>query len=163
MASLKEKIEVVKRIFPEGDTAIIAALHEVQNEYGYLHPEGVKLISEVLGYPEDWIMSVASFYHMFHKEKVGKYHIYLCTNLSCMMAGAYEILKFLKENVKDEKEFTYEEAECIGLCDGAPAALINGTPITNLTVEKMGEILREPEKFVQKQEETYYDLKDLYD
>jgi NADH:ubiquinone oxidoreductase subunit E len=80
-----------------------------------------------------------------------------------MMAGAYEILKFLKENVKDEKEFTYEEAECIGLCDGAPAALINGTPITNLNVEKMGEILREPEKFLQKQEGTYYDLKDLYD
>lgn len=78
------------------------------------------------------------------------------------MAGAYEIFRFLKENVKDE-EITYEEAECIGLCDGAPAALINGTPITNLTLEKMGEILREPEKFVQKHEETYFDMKDLYD
>lgn len=164
MANLKEKIEFVKKLFPKGDTALIAALHEVQNEYGYLHPDGIKAIGEILGYSEDQIMSVASFYHMFHKEKPGKYHIHLCTNLSCMEAGAYRILKALREKLGEGNEnFTYEEVECIGLCDYAPAALINGTPVKNLSTEKIEEVLKEPEKFVEKYEETYYDLKDVYE
>ncbi len=164
MANLKDRIEFVKKMFPKGDTALIAALHEVQTEYGWLHPEGINLIKETLGYSEDQIMSVASFYHMFHKEPPGKYHIHLCTNLTCMQEGAYKLLKFLRENLKEgNEEFTYEEVECIGLCDKAPAALINGEPVIELTEEKLNEILKSPEKFVKGYKATYYDMREVYD
>ncbi len=163
MADLKERIRFVKKIFPYGDTALIAALHEVQDEYGWLHPDGINAISEILGYSEDQIMSVASFYHMFHKEPPGKYHIGLCTNITCMQAGAYKLLKFLRRNLKEGGEFSLEEVECIGLCDFAPAALINGTPLKNLSEDTLREVISNPDKFVEKHSETYYDMKEVYD
>jgi len=159
--TLKERLENVKRIFPKADSALIAALHEVQDEYGWLHPDGLKLITEVLGYTETHIVSVASFYHFFHLEPVPKHKVGICTNLTCMQKGAYDLLKFARENADPKKVFV-EEVECIGLCDHAPAGLLNGTPLKNLTQETLKDILENPEKYDGGYRETYEDMADLY-
>ena len=160
--TLRERLENVKRIFPKADSALIAALHEVQDEYGWIHPDGIKLITEVLGYSETQIVSVASFYHFFHLEPRPKYKLTVCTNLTCMQKGAYDLLKFARENADPNKVFI-EETECIGLCDHARAALLNGTPIKGLTVELLKDLLENPEKYDEGYRETYSDMADLYE
>ncbi|NPB02923.1 MAG: hypothetical protein GXO39_00715 [Thermotogae bacterium] len=160
--TLKERLENVKRIFPKADSALIAALHEVQDEYGWIHPDGIKLINEVLGYGETQIVSVASFYHFFHLEPTPKHKLSICTNLACMQKGAYDLLKLAKEKADPKKVFV-EETECIGLCDHAPAGLLNGTPLKDMTPQLLEDLLENPDRYDEGHRETYEDLTDLYE
>ncbi len=158
---MKERIENVKSVFPKGRTALMAALHEVQSEYGWLHPEGLKLVEEILGYSETEIFSLASFYHYFHLEPAPRYKLHICTNITCMQKGAYDLLKEAVEKA-DPKKVLVDEVECIGLCDHAPAALLNGTPLHSLDRDRLLDVLEHPENYDRGYRATYGDLKGLY-
>jgi len=142
--SLREELKKIKKTYPRSQTALLPSLHLIQDHYGYLAREGLDLIEEEVGIPKGIALSVASFYQFFRLKPLGKIHIQICTNLPCLMKGADRLLRFIEEkfNVKPgevsgDGMFSLEEVECIGLCDGAPAVLINGERLLSADEEKL--------------------------
>ena len=150
---LRQRIERVKAMFPKAHTALIQALHEVRWTYGYLHPEGIRLVSEVLGIGEGEIRDVASFYQYFKFTPLGKYHFRICTNITCMIHGAYDLMAHLKNRlgiepgqVTEDGLFSYEEFECIGCGDRPPAILINDTRVEGVTTDTLDDLIERAKK-----------------
>lgn len=132
------------------ESAIIPALYKVQEENdGWVSPEAISYLSQVMDIPESRINEVFHFYTMFNKKPVGKYHVQVCCNVACCMAGTREMLKeFLKEHQvrKDEMtadgRFTFSAVECLGSCGTAPMMQINDKYYENLTPESAQALLK---------------------
>ena len=97
--------------------------------------------------PED-VLGVVTFYTMYHQQPVGKYHIQVCTNVSCMLKGGYGIYERVKEKlgidnmqVSPDKLFSLEEVECMGSCGSAPMIAVNEDYFENLTNEETDQII----------------------
>ncbi|MEO0143566.1 MAG: NAD(P)H-dependent oxidoreductase subunit E [candidate division WOR-3 bacterium] len=151
---LISELEELRKIYNKGESIIIPALWRAQEIYGYLSDEALEVLSSQLNITKEKLLQVATFYHFFHTKPVGKYHIHICTNISCMLSGAYEVVKTLKNELNvDENEitpdglFSWEEIECIGLCDKPVAGFINRYRLTNLNPENIKEVLKNPEKY----------------
>ncbi|MBT4964457.1 MAG: NAD(P)H-dependent oxidoreductase subunit E [Francisellaceae bacterium] len=137
--------------FPEDKkrSAIIPALMYVQNENGGWLTES--LIGEVANYlsmPKVHALEVATFYSMFELKPVGKNKICVCTNISCMLCGSGDVVKYLKEKlnigfneITEDGKFSLKEVECLAACGGAPAMQIGEQYYENLTPEKIDQIL----------------------
>ena len=127
-------------------SAIIRSLYRAQDENGgWVSPEVIQTLSEVMDIPAAQIEEVATFYTMFNKQPVGKYHVQVCCTLTCAMAGGRELTDLmmkeagcskLGETSKDGL-FTFSKVECLGSCDTAPMLQINRDPyIENLNDQK---------------------------
>ncbi len=111
---------------------LIEALRRVQARYGYLPPEGIKQAAEYVGVPFSQAYSVATFYHQYSLEPVGKYRILVCMGTACHLRGNdlnFEFLRMLlglKEGQKTTKDglFSLEVARCFGCCGLAPVVVI---------------------------------------
>lgn len=119
-------------LYPRSRSALIPLLHLVQEQNGWLTEDGIRNVAELLDLTPAEVLSVASFYDMFHTEPVGKNLIGICTNLACMLDGGYELLEYAEEKlgVKSggttaDGEFTLEEVECVANCDNAPVCAVN--------------------------------------
>jgi NADH-quinone oxidoreductase subunit E len=127
-------------------SAIIRSLYRAQDENGgWVSPEVIQALSEVMQLPAAQIEEVATFYTMFNKEPVGKYHIQVCCTLSCAMAGARELTDTMMKEAGCSKTgemskdglFTFNKVECLGSCDTAPMLQINRDPyIEGLDAQK---------------------------
>ena len=105
-------------------------------------------IANVLGIDNEEVLSAATFYTMYHKKPMGKNHIQVCTNVSCMLRGGYELWQQVKDKygldhlgVTDDGKISIEEVECMGACGYAPMIAVNEDYFENLTKEKVEEIL----------------------
>lgn len=147
-----EAIEKILIKFPENrkESAIISALMIVQQENnGWLTTELMDAVADYLKIPKIAVYEVATFYSMYELKPVGKYKICICTNLSCMLCGADEIVEYLKnklninfgEVTKDGK-FSLKKVECLAACGGAPVLQIGEKCYENLTINKVNEILK---------------------
>jgi NADH-quinone oxidoreductase subunit E len=133
-------------------SAIIRCLYKAQDENGgWLSNDVISHLSEVMEIPASQIDEVATFYTMFNKKPVGKFHIQVCTTLSCAMAGARELCDtMMKEagchelgEMSKDGMFTFGRVECLGSCDTAPMLQINRDPYTeNLNEEKGIQLVR---------------------
>jgi len=119
-------------LYPLRRSAMLPLLHLVQEQDGYLSPEGIEHVAELLGLEPAEVRGTASFYDMFHLEPVGKYVVAVCTNIACMLAGAYELLEHIEQSLgvppggtTPDGTFTLEEAECLALCGNAPCLTVN--------------------------------------
>ena len=151
--STQKKIAELKERFPERRSAILPAMHVVLEEVGFYNREILKQVAELLGLSEMDVNETVSFYTYFPKEGVGKYHIQVCTNLSCMLMGAEEMVSYLEEKLKikvgettPDGLFTLSSVECLGSCGTAPVMQINQTYYENLTKAKVDQILDELRK-----------------
>lgn len=132
-------------------SAIIPCLFHAQKENkGFISPAVISHLSELMKIPESRINEVFHFYTMFNKEKVGRYHIQVCCNLSCAMNGSRELVRALctefgsKENeVSPDGRYTISRVECLGSCDTAPMMQVNDDYVENLDFEKALQHLRE--------------------
>ena len=132
-------------------SAVLGALRALQHEEGYLPVDKMDAIAEYLEIPVIAVYEVASFYSMFELKPVGKHTISVCTNLSCMLRGADEIVEHLKnklgidigESTLDGKFYLKQEEECLAACCGAPMMQVNHVYKENLTIKKVDEILKE--------------------
>lgn len=147
-AELAEPVREVSMRYPTNRSAIMPALDLAQEKYGVVDEDTYLAIAELLDVPEIWVFEVASFYTMFNRSEVGTYHIQICTNVSCMLRGAYAVLDHLRERLTLEPGetsgdglFTLSVVECIGACDVAPALMVNETYHDNLTIGKIDELL----------------------
>lgn len=143
-----ERINAEIKKYPKKQSAVMAALYIAQEQNGYITNEIMKKIAELLDMHPHEVLSVVTFYTMYFQKPMGKYHIQVCTNVSCMLRGAYDIWYQLKDKlqidnleVTPDGKFSLEEVECMGSCGTAPMFAINEDYYENLTKEKVEEII----------------------
>ena len=123
--------EIIGR-FPRPKSALIPLLHLAQEQDGHITDAAMAHIAELLGTTPAEVYGSASFYEMFKFEKVGRYCINICTNISCQLLGAWELLQHAEERLgvtsggtTADGLFTLEDVECIAACTEAPALQVN--------------------------------------
>ncbi len=152
--ALKNSIEEAAKRYPNPRSAIMPALFLAQKEHGFLSGDLLREVADILDVPEIWVYQVSTFYGMFHTEPVGKFHIKICTNLSCQLLEAESLLAHLEKRLAIEAGgttpdgmFTLSCVECLGTCEGAPMMQVNnGYYHMNLTTARIDEILEELRK-----------------
>ncbi len=132
------------------ESAIIPSLYIAQKENkGWINAEVIQHLSQVMDIPESRINEVFKFYTMFNQKEVGKYHVQVCTNISCALNGGRELANHLcKEldvhfdEVSKDGRFTVSRVECLGSCGTAPMMQVNEQYFENLTPESAMNTLR---------------------
>ncbi|NBD95528.1 MAG: NADH-quinone oxidoreductase subunit NuoE [Gammaproteobacteria bacterium] len=140
--------------FPEGlegrRSAVIQALYAAQQQNeGWLTGQLMDAVSDYLAVPPVWVYEVATFYSMLETQKVGRHSISICTNISCMLCGADEVVEYVEnklgikmgETTEDGRIFLKIEEECVAACTGAPMMIVDGHYHENLTREKIDQII----------------------
>ncbi len=131
-------------------SAVLQALHAAQSQNGgWLSDELIAAVAKYLGLPAVWAYEVASFYSMFELEQVGRNNVAFCTNISCWLNGAEDLVAHaekklgckLGQSTADGRIFMKREEECLAACGAAPMMAINGHYHENLTIEKVDELL----------------------
>jgi NADH-quinone oxidoreductase subunit E len=131
-------------------SAVIAALRAAQHQnHGYLTAALMDAVAEYLALPPIQVYEVASFYSMFETRPVGRLHISVCTNISCMLRGADAIVAHIErklgvktgESTPDGKFYLKCEEECLAACNNAPMMMIDHVYYENLTPEKVDQVL----------------------
>ena len=149
---VREEIDHWVAKFPEGRqrSAVIAALQAAQHENeGFVTPEIMDAIAAYLDLPAIQVYEVATFYSMFETKPVGRHSISVCTNISCWLRGADEIVAHLEaklgielgESTADGKFYLKREEECLAACCGAPMMMIDHHYFEDLTPEKVDDVL----------------------
>jgi len=133
-------------------SAVISALHAVQHENnGYLTTDLMDAVAAYLELPNILVYEVASFYSMFETKPVGRHHISVCTNISCMLRGSQEVVDHVErklgiktgESTPDGRIYLKREEECLAACTGAPMMMVDHVFHENLTPETIDKILDE--------------------
>jgi len=145
---LRKKIDEVVGLYPKKEAAILPVLRLVQNEVGFISPEEEKFIARILGIKPLRVREVVSFYTMISPRPLGKYHIQVCSNLSCHLLGGDKLIDYLKaklglgigETTPDQK-FTLSTVECLGACETAPCMMVNFDYYGHLDKDKIDQIL----------------------
>ena len=122
---------ILSELAPQGRTALLPALHAAQAVYGYLPEPVAAEVGNALGVPLVEVFGVIDFYALFHREPVGKTLIHVCGDPACALAGADTVMKTLAREVQlgGQGGVAVERAPCLGLCEQAPALLVNETPV----------------------------------
>ncbi len=151
-AHVRQEIDRWKTRFPEGRerSAVIGALHAVQHENdGYLTTELLNEVADYLNLPPIQVYEVATFYSMFQTKPVGRHNVAICTNVSCMLRGADDIVGHVEkklgiklgESTEDGRIFLKNEEECLAACCGAPMMMVDHKYHENITPQKIDDIL----------------------
>ena len=143
------KIEQEAKKYPVRKPVVMSALYLAQDQNGFISSEVIAEVASVLGITPEEVLGVVTFYTMYHQKQMGKYHIQVCTNVSCMLRGGYEIWNQVKDKfgidhngVTEDKKFSLEEVECMGSCGTAPMIAVNEDYYENLSKEKVEEIIK---------------------
>ena len=148
----RQEIDAWVAKFPPGRqrSAVLSALRlaQEQNE-GYLTPELLTAVAEYLNLPPMQVYEVASFYSMYELHPCGRHHVSICTNISCLLRGAEELVAHaekklgikLGESTPDRRVFLKREEECLAACTGAPMMMVDHVFHEHLTPEKVDRIL----------------------
>lgn len=132
------------------ESAIIPSLYIAQKENkGWVSKDVIHHLSSVMDIPESKINEVFQFYTMFNQQPIGKYHVQVCTNISCALEGGRELadhmckeLKVKLGDISEDGRFTVNRVECLGSCGTAPMMQVNDKYFENLTNESAMNILR---------------------
>jgi NADH-quinone oxidoreductase subunit E len=131
-------------------SAVISALHAVQHENnGHLTTPLMDAVAEYLGLPPIQVYEIATFYSMFETKPVGRHHVSVCTNISCMLRGADEIVARVEkklgiktgESTPDGRIYLKREEECLAACNNAPMMMVDHVYHENLTPDAIDKIL----------------------
>jgi NADH-quinone oxidoreductase subunit E len=130
---LRTTIEHHMSLYPDSRSAVLPALRAAQREHGWLSPRAMTQVAAVMRVTPAYLESIASFYDMLELEPVGRRTIYVCTNLSCQLSGAQDVLRALCDATgsppngsSPDGEFHVRSFECLGACDIAPMASFEG-------------------------------------
>jgi NADH-quinone oxidoreductase subunit E len=149
---VREEIDRWTARFPDDRkrSAVIGALHAVQHEnHGYVTAEQMNEVAEYLDLPAIQVYEVATFYSMFQTKKVGRHNVAICTNVSCMLRGAEDIVAHVEkrlgirtgESTGDGRIYLKREEECLAACCGAPMMMVDHKYYENLTTDMVDAIL----------------------
>ena len=144
----RDRFERLAASYPQPRSALVPMLLYAQDELGYLPPEAIAEIAALLGETELAVREVIGYYSMLRTEPAGKYHVQVCTNISCLLRGGDELYAHCERRLgvghkqtAADGVFSLEEVECIGACSWAPAVQVNYDFHQELTVEQLDKIL----------------------
>ena len=146
--------EAALRRYPERRAALMPVLWLAQREFGYLSDEVMTYVADLLGLPSAWVASVASFYTMYYKRPMGRYHLQVCVSLPCALAGAERIQRCVERRLgigvgdtTSDGRFSLSAVECLASCGTGPMMQVNDDYHENLdeagTVELVDRLGRE--------------------
>ncbi len=147
---LEAKLEKLMNSYPRGrkKSALIPMLMFTQDEVGSITPELVEEVARRIGIPTVQVDEVVTYYSMLHRKPMGKHHVQVCTNISCLLWDGDELYEHACEKlgighkeVTADGEFSLEEVECMGACSWAPAIQVNYDFHHHVTKEKLDEII----------------------
>ena len=152
-AELQDEIRNLMARYPKPRSAILGALHRVQEELGCLPPEAQAEVAALFDMPPAEVDSLVTFYYMYFRKPMGRYAIKVCRSISCYLRGSDKLRCHLQdklgigrgETTKDGM-FSLLEGECLAACDGAPAVQINDRFVENVTSEMLDALLEELRK-----------------
>jgi NADH-quinone oxidoreductase subunit E len=146
--ALAARFDRLVTLYPLRRSALIPMLLYAQDEVGYLSEQVISEVAARIGITELDVRDVITYYSLMRTAPAGKYHVQVCTNISCMLRGGNELLAHCKQRLgignketTPDKLFSLEEVECIGACSWAPAVQVNYDFHENLTAESMDKIL----------------------
>jgi NADH-quinone oxidoreductase E subunit len=149
---LRARIKEVAGRYPDSQAALIPALHLAQAQHGWVSSEVMDAVAAELNLPRAKVLATATFYTMFNKQPVGRHHIQVCGNVSCLLRGADGLLEVLKRRLGVEVgqttadgRFTLSEVECLAACGTAPAIQVNDDYYEDLDRDKLNRLLDELE------------------
>ena len=149
----EKRMNEILALYPEKRSAVMAALYIAQEELGSITTEALAWAGEKTGLAPVQVREAATFYTMYYKQPVGKYHLQICRTLSCHLAGKAELRGYIEKRlgiksgqVSGDGRWSFEEVECLGSCGTAPVIQINDVFFEKLTVEKLAEIMDRIEK-----------------
>jgi NADH-quinone oxidoreductase E subunit len=144
----QKKVEELRKRYPTSQALVLPVLWMVQEQEGYISEDSMKYVAALLHIPFGHILGVVSFYTMLQKNRIGKHHIEVCTNVSCMLRGSEKILKHIEQRLgitvgetSPDKKWAISEAECMGSCGTAPMLAIGDEYYENLTIEKIDKLI----------------------
>lgn len=133
-AAAQAELERLLTRYPTREAVVIPALWLAQREFGWISAEVIALVSSLCGVAPSHVYGVVSFYTMFHRRPRGRFHLQLCTNLSCQLRGAEHVLDCLREKLGIELGgttpdglFSLDEVECLAACELAPVLQVTET------------------------------------
>jgi NADH-quinone oxidoreductase E subunit len=142
------EIERLKSLYPHPKAALMPVLWMAQKKWGWLSEDVMRTVADVMELPYAHVLGVARFYTMYFKKPMGRYHIQVCTNVSCMLRGGDVLFERLCEKLgignnerTPDGRFSIEEVECMGACGGAPMIAINEDYYENVTFDDVERIL----------------------
>lgn len=142
------KVEAAITKYPQKKAAVMPVLYIAQEQHGWISGEAMTEVARILEMTQEEVLGVVTFYTMYHKKPAGKYHIQVCTNVSCMLRGGYDIYNAVRDKLKlenggvsEDMLFSLEEVECMGSCGTAPMIAVNEDYHENIDTEKTLQIL----------------------
>ncbi len=123
---VRAEIEAHMAKYPDVRSAAIPALYVVQREHGWCSPTAIEQAACVMRLTPAYLTAVATFYDMFETVPTGRHTVYVCTNISCALLGADRIYEEMLSAAGDDPDFNVRSFECLGACDIAPMASIDG-------------------------------------
>jgi NADH-quinone oxidoreductase E subunit len=144
----QKKIEQLRNRYPTAQALVLPVLWIVQEQEGCISEDSMKYVAALLQIPFGHVLGVVSFYTMLQKKRIGKHHIEVCTNISCMLRGSGKILEHIEQRLgigvgetSPDMKWTLSEAECLGSCGTAPMLAIGDEYYENLTLKKIDKLI----------------------
>ena len=140
-AQLRAEIEAHMANYPDRHSASLPALAAAQRVHGWCSPQAMEQVACVMRVTPAYLESVASFYDMLETEPVGRHSVYVCTNISCSLCGADELYEAFTRATLDSANVNVRSFECLGACDIAPMASVDGVYVGPLTGADVPQLL----------------------
>jgi NADH-quinone oxidoreductase subunit E len=140
---LREEIEAHMALYPDSRSAALPALEAAQRVHGWCSPEAIEQVACVMGVTPASLDAVVTFYDMLEIEPVGEHSVYVCTNISCSLRGADELYAAISQAAGDDEAFNVRSFECLGACDIAPMASVDGVYVGPLTTDDVPQLLED--------------------
>jgi NADH-quinone oxidoreductase E subunit len=149
-SSLYDEIQQVKKRYPEPRSAVLPALRLAQERHGWLPEEALREVADALGETPAYCLSIASFYDMFQLEPVGRHLVEVCTNVSCALSGAQDVVDALERELDvhvgettDDGGVTLRTVECLGGCGWATVVAVDNHHRLHVRAADVPELARE--------------------
>jgi NADH-quinone oxidoreductase subunit E len=139
---LRAQITAAMSKYPDRRSAAIPALHAAQKVHGWCSPEAIDQVAAVMQLTPAYLTSVATFYDMFWMHPKPKHDVFVCTNISCSLLGADELYEAMVAAAQGA-DINVRSFECLGACDIAPMASVNGEYVGPLTTDDAGQIVED--------------------
>jgi NADH:ubiquinone oxidoreductase subunit E len=140
---LREEIEAAMAKYPDRRSAAIPALHAAQKLHGWCSPDAMDQVAAVMQLTPAYLTSVATFYDMFSTVPKPANDVYVCTNISCSLLGADEFFEAMVAAAEGDPDVSVRSFECLGACDIAPMASVNGEYVGPLDLDDAGRIVED--------------------
>ena len=140
---LRAQIEAAMAKYPDRHSAAIPALHAAQAEHGWCSPDAIQQVAAVMALTPAYLTSVATFYDMFSMQPKPRHDVFVCTNISCSLRGADEFFEAMLAAALEDPDVNVRSFECLGACDIAPMASVNGEYVGPLDIEDAGRIIQD--------------------